>query len=312
LGAKPGEKVDGVGSLPGTNFESGVAKLPDERCAEAGEKTHTIPGYVAAAKETLGQVPQAGVSATPKGANNISLPSQEVVGARPYENVSGVGALPGLNTESSVAKLPDQRNVEHGEISTNAPGSSTVDQAREAVGQIKPVAFDIKPVSKNDTSLPTRDKPDEVGISIDSKNVPGASGVCDHKTPAHETQQDLQSSTEATGITGIPNAVPSNGHNKDLPPKPEPMPTGGDEGGYHPAEPHSTNGKYSHAGEDDNRSASSNARPESTQSGGSRGTSPKKVGFREKVSGGSKVLIGKLGHNPEKVEEGKRILHGEA
>ena len=57
LGAKPGEKIDGVGSLPGTNFESGVAKLPDERSTEAGEKTHTISGYVAATKETLGQAP---------------------------------------------------------------------------------------------------------------------------------------------------------------------------------------------------------------------------------------------------------------
>lgn len=57
FGASSGGKTSGVGALPGTNFESGVAKLEDERSAEAGEKSHTVPGYVAEAKETLAQIP---------------------------------------------------------------------------------------------------------------------------------------------------------------------------------------------------------------------------------------------------------------
>jgi hypothetical protein len=44
----------------------------------------------------------------------------------------------------------------------------------------------------------------------------------------------------------------------------------------------------------------------STQGGGRR-----KVGFFDKVKGETKVIIGKIEHKPEKVEEGKRILRGE-
>lgn len=44
----------------------------------------------------------------------------------------------------------------------------------------------------------------------------------------------------------------------------------------------------------------------STQGGGR-----KKVGFFDKVKGETKVIIGKMEHKPEKVEEGKKILRGE-
>jgi hypothetical protein len=37
----------------------------------------------------------------------------------------------------------------------------------------------------------------------------------------------------------------------------------------------------------------------------------KKVGFFDKVRGEAKVIVGKIEHKKEKVEEGKRILHGE-
>lgn len=87
----------------------------------------------------------------------------------------------------------------------------------------------------------------------------------------------------------------------------------GDEPGYHPAELHppSASAKDGHNELKENTTNSSHGRPESINSTTTAGGSPKKVGFKEKVSGGSKVLMGKLGRNEEKIDEGRRILHGE-
>jgi hypothetical protein len=49
----------------------------------------------------------------------------------------------------------------------------------------------------------------------------------------------------------------------------------------------------------------------SNASGESGSMRKKKVGFFDKVRGEAKVIVGKIEHKKEKVEEGKRILHGE-
>ncbi|WVF73149.1 hypothetical protein IAT40_007968 [Kwoniella sp. CBS 6097] len=72
-GALPGEHTSGVGALPGTVAETGVAVLPDEKKPAA------------------------------------TLPSQENQGVRPGESSGGVGSLPGKLGESDVALLPDER-----------------------------------------------------------------------------------------------------------------------------------------------------------------------------------------------------------
>jgi hypothetical protein len=69
-GAASGERVDGIGALPGNASEEGVARLPAER---------------------------------------TSVPSREIEGSYPGEKVGGVGALPGGLNESGVALLPDER-----------------------------------------------------------------------------------------------------------------------------------------------------------------------------------------------------------
>jgi hypothetical protein len=43
-------------------------------------------------------------------APRTSLPSEEHAGALPGEHSSGAGALPGKNTESGVAVLPDEKS----------------------------------------------------------------------------------------------------------------------------------------------------------------------------------------------------------
>ncbi|WRT70391.1 uncharacterized protein IL334_007389 [Kwoniella shivajii] len=72
-GAVPGEHTSGVGALPGTSNESGVAVLPDEK------------------------------KPTP------SLPSHENQGVLPGETSGGVGALPGQIGETGEAILPDEK-----------------------------------------------------------------------------------------------------------------------------------------------------------------------------------------------------------
>ena len=90
-GVKPGEHHDGVGPLPGSISETSVAKLPDERMQPArGEVDQPTQKHVA-------------------GAGTTSLPSRERIGVQPYEHHNGVGPLPGTSSETSVAKLPDER-----------------------------------------------------------------------------------------------------------------------------------------------------------------------------------------------------------
>jgi len=93
-GIKPGEHYDGVGPLPGSISETSVAKLPDERNDESsGEPDRSV------------RRPAARRAA-------VSLPSQEKMGVQPYEHYDGVGPLPGTSSETSVAKLPDERKAE--------------------------------------------------------------------------------------------------------------------------------------------------------------------------------------------------------
>ncbi|KAG8707960.1 hypothetical protein FRC11_006938 [Ceratobasidium sp. 423] len=84
-GAKPGEHVGGVGALPGSNKEEGVARLPAER---------------------------------------MSLPSQEYEGAQPGEKSGGVGSLPGHLSESSVALLPDERGTQGTQMKESVESSA--------------------------------------------------------------------------------------------------------------------------------------------------------------------------------------------
>ena len=100
-GTKPGEHYDGVGPLPGSISETSVAKLPDERNESLGE-----PGD----RSESDRQPAAAVTTTRPAA--VSLPSQEKMGVQPYEHYDGVGPLPGTSSETSVAKLPDERKAE--------------------------------------------------------------------------------------------------------------------------------------------------------------------------------------------------------
>lgn len=105
-GVKPGEHYDGVGPLPGSISETSVAKLPDERIQSAREADQLTQKHAV-------------------GAGTISLPSHERKGVQPFEHHNGVGPLPGTSSETSVAKLPDERAAA---TSEGRPGTFAADR----------------------------------------------------------------------------------------------------------------------------------------------------------------------------------------
>ncbi|KAH7341423.1 hypothetical protein B0J17DRAFT_646494 [Rhizoctonia solani] len=130
-GAKSGERVGGVGSLPGGNTEEGVARLPAERMSvpsreyegsHPGEKSGgvgALPGHLDESNvallpderdRVLSGDNKEGIARLP--AERTSVPSREYEGSHPGEKSGGVGALPGHLDESNVALLPGERGTQ--------------------------------------------------------------------------------------------------------------------------------------------------------------------------------------------------------
>lgn len=126
-GVKPGEHHDGVGPLPGSISETSVAKLPDERMQPAREANQPTQKRA-------------------EGAGTISLPSREREGVQPYEHHNGVGPLPGTSSETSVAKLPDERAAATSEgrsPGAAAPGTESQKPAKDTVAPAENRAPDL-------------------------------------------------------------------------------------------------------------------------------------------------------------------------
>ena len=137
-GAQPGEKTSGAGALPGPVSESGVAVLPEERAVEANNPqvvTSTefqtnrgqpagISGEHAPNKEhhESGSGGETGVALLPdekdlRGdeSNSGKLPTKGVKGGWPMRGVQGgIGTLSWAGSDSSIAKLPDEKNAANG------------------------------------------------------------------------------------------------------------------------------------------------------------------------------------------------------
>jgi hypothetical protein len=123
----PGEHYDGVGPLPGSISETSVAKLPDERFASSGE-------------------PDRPVRQPPARPAAVSLPSQERKGVQPYEHHDGVGPLPGSSSETSVAKLPEERKQERLAAAAAGPASGSQESASRAAAGIVNLGTQVRRV----------------------------------------------------------------------------------------------------------------------------------------------------------------------
>ncbi|KAK7682297.1 hypothetical protein QCA50_014500 [Cerrena zonata] len=109
------ERTSGVGALPGSIAESGVARLPDDRGpATTSSVTNTNLLSSVGAGAGIGAAADAFSSITEKAKNALpssltgskDLPTSETPTG---PHTSGVGSLPGANTEAGVAVLPDEK-----------------------------------------------------------------------------------------------------------------------------------------------------------------------------------------------------------
>jgi hypothetical protein len=106
-GAQPGDRSSGVGALPGSINESGVARLPDEG-------GNGVTGATSA-----------NVGTNAKNFGTVTLPSQDD-SWRGAGVSGGVGALPGHKDEQGVAVLPDERSAnESGNVSNETKPKNT-------------------------------------------------------------------------------------------------------------------------------------------------------------------------------------------
>ena len=145
-GAQPGEKTSGAGALPGPVSEPGVAVLPEERAVEANNpqivtstesqtnsgQSVDISGEHAPNKEHHAGVgvgttewsggEETGVALSPDEKNlrgdeskSGKLPTKGVKGGWPMRGAQGgIGTLSWAGSDSSIAKLPDEKNAADG------------------------------------------------------------------------------------------------------------------------------------------------------------------------------------------------------
>jgi len=192
--------------------------------------------------------------------------------------------------------------------------SGEIAGARQAVGNIKPVAFDIK--QAHDVSMPSTEtqgqQPGEhtsgIGSLPGSKDEQGVAVLPEERaTKTTETARpenrdqpgDLPDQTKklagasGVGVSGATDSLKKDTQSRRLPtetPAPEP--------------------KTASPEPDEAENLSSVQR-----SGGSEGSADgqqRKASFKEKISGGMKVVSGKLGHDKSKVEEGRKLMHGQS
>jgi hypothetical protein len=295
-GASPHEHVGGVGSLPGASVEKSVALLPDEQAEWSEWKTfagRNTPGY---------QTPS-----NLKG-NATSL-SQTVT-----QRATSLGVAAGIVKPEAP---PKQSTEDVGKGYPETLTSGEISGAQQAVGNIKPVAFDIK--QAHNVSMPSTEaqgqQPGEhtngIGSLPGTKDEQGVAALPQERATKttemvrperREEPSDPRGETSKSAGTGgvvagdATDPSKKDTQSRDMPtetPTSEPK-TAGPEPGQPSSEPENL------------------TRVE--RSGGTEGSAEgqHKASLKEKISGGMKVVSGKLGHDKSKVEEGKKLMHGQS
>jgi len=324
FGAVEGERVGGVGSLPGRFDEPDVTELPEQK--EKEDRYLTSAGMVTAST-TIAPGPVSG-RAGPKS----SLPSQEEEGQKPFAHQAGVGELPGKVSESGVALLPEERahpvgkwehedkdaqmraaqapvgKWEHDDKGGRAEDAAMADAAVKA-GTKKHSELGLKeeqPTEKRDTAGAAATA---AGTAMAAKETVGAA-----KDTTKDTAKDTAKAAVKGGSHGKPNQGP--GYDTD----------------YHPAQLHPLDADYSKeraeqekskepAGEKESEKPLTGATHTDTTEGSGTAAGEhhetekkKKSSFMAKVKGEAKVLLGKVEgkRGQEKVAEGERLKSGQS
>jgi len=272
-GALPGEKTNGVGSLPGSNDETEVAKLP-EKCALGGTLDSNVPATKYASPHphhnTSASLSSTQVqpSDTPPTSREASPPTN-----REASPPGGVGDLPGNQSEVGVAVLPDERNADKSYNQRKAANGHAESQQASS----KPADSTVGPTSSSTLGAgPTSDKPksapkhDGYGEGYHPAAVNPMVSQANGSTRGHEPAQAQAADSEKSSSNEMGTGTGSRfteGRGS------EGLPAGGDD--------HDDHGH------------------------GSRMGKPK---FMDRVIGEAKVFVGKMGGNEEKIEEGRRMM----
>jgi hypothetical protein len=296
-GALPQEHVGGVGSLPGASIEKSVALLPDQQAEWSQYDTfagRNTPGYQTP-NNLRGNTPSLSQTVTQK-ATNLAVAAGIVK-----------ADVPTNQTDEDVGKgYPE--TLTSGDISG----------AKQAVGNIKPVAFDIK--QAHDVSMPStetqgqqlEEHTDGVGSLPGPNNEQGVAILPEERATKPTESVHSEHREELGGLPGEPKSTGAGGvgvsgatdllkptQSKDLPAEPTPseLKTTSSE----PGQPH---GAF-----DESENLDSVKGPGSSEGSAE---AQRKASLKDKISGGIKVVSGKLGNDKSKVEEGKKLIHGQS
>ncbi|KAL1744808.1 hypothetical protein HDZ31DRAFT_63787 [Schizophyllum fasciatum] len=268
-------KTAGVGALPGAPTEAAVAQLPDERWTE---------GVGAIAAPDMKPV----ATSDANGSAKAALPGKEPVDAKISAPVpqgsstgipapTGVGDLPGSRSEEAVAVLPDEKKDQ----SANSQGlpshtSKDVVEEKHKAGNsqtlLTPSAHDA---ANKDAGQPT--------ANTAARTHPLAGeGAEWHGVPLDEKNQ------------------------RRLDQDPETLDRG--ELAAHPEQNNAVFATHRNEESSDVTGRGSSHKKTSSSVSMNSSGSPRKSRFLDKIKGEAKIISGKLGHNEEKVAEGKRLL----
>ncbi|KAF8439742.1 hypothetical protein L210DRAFT_3645744 [Boletus edulis BED1] len=277
-GVQPSEYSGGVGALPGNLSESSVALLPDERQESAQERQSASPRQ---RRDTIkpsavggAEEPGASEKAEATMPRDVALFKDEPVTSQPSD-------APPKSTEAGTVEA-----VERNTADTSGPEVESQKGASEAKNS--------KPSEQEKAD--TRPRAGELGEKGPEKDVKGPNLGSEEPVQGKGPSQDAQEEESKEG---------------------KPAPAGfkpGYSGNYHPAQLHPPPPGASVA-ELQGSLGSQQAEPDSpVAQTGRRGSvgAEKKPGFMTMVKGEMKILAGKVSGDEHKVEEGKKIIHGDA
>ncbi|KAG6377920.1 hypothetical protein JVT61DRAFT_14709 [Boletus reticuloceps] len=278
-GAQPSEYSGGVGALPGNLSESSVALLPDERQERAQERQSTSPRQ---RRDTIkpsavGEAEEPGASEKAEATmpRDVALFEDEPVTSQPSD-------APPKSTEAGTVEA-----VESDIADTSGPEVESQKGASEAKSQ---------QAQSEQEKANTGPRAEELGEKTGpEKDVEGSNLGSEEPVQGKGPSQDAQEEEFKEG---------------------KPAPAGfkpGYSGNYHPAQLHPPPPGAS-ATEFQGSLGSQPAEPEPVTQTGRRESlsAEKKPGFMTMVKGEMKILAGKVSGDEHKVEEGKKIVHGDA
>lgn len=323
-GAQPHEHVGGVGSLPGTISESSVALLPDERAEKDAQRMVNLKKDDS---RTQGNIQTksgayssgaAAVAAKPEDPSSRLQSSQYETQTDPQQ----ADKSPAQQTDQFPAKLfdPQPASVDHtpkhevleeqrshdadiadvggaaiGGVQT-PPGKTTESGAAKSA-----VAGGAIGASESAKETGVEDKPS------DNKKVPAGAQV-----PQQPRDEELTNNIGVENRTGDVGKVTGDrrGDEDIKHTHKSGARTGGyDTGDYHPAKLHPLRAGDSTSQAEvqpDTPVSPASAPPTSVR----ESSKERRVSFLDKVRGEARIFAGKITGKEDKVEEGKRMVHG--